>query len=84
MDKTLEQAVIETVAETLEKDPGGVTADMDFIADLGMDSLEVVEMVMALEDRFECEIPDEAVESIKTVGQAVEYIRRRRQEAVSG
>jgi len=84
MDKSIEQGVIETVAKTLERDPGGITRDMDFIADLGMDSLERVEMVMALEDRFECDIPDEAVENIKTVGQAVEYIQRRREEPVSG
>ncbi|WP_043887733.1 acyl carrier protein [Methylophaga thiooxydans] len=51
-----------------------VTADASFIDDLGADSLDTVELVMALEEAFECEIPDEEAEKITTVKEAVSYI----------
>lgn len=52
-----------------------VTEEAAFIADLGADSLDIVELVMALEEEFEMEIPDEEAEKIKTVGDAVKYIQ---------
>jgi acyl carrier protein len=50
------------------------TPQAKFIEDLGADSLDTVELVMALEEEFECEIPDESAETIKTVGDAISYI----------
>ena len=55
-------------------DPAQVTDDAAFVDDLGADSLDTVELVMALEEEFKLEIPDEEAEKITTVGQAVEYI----------
>ena len=51
-----------------------VALESRFVDDLGADSLDTVELVMALEDEFDCEIPDEEVEKIQSVGQAVSYI----------
>lgn len=51
-----------------------VTNEASFVEDLGADSLDTVELVMALEDEFECEIPDEEAEKIRTVQQAIEYV----------
>jgi len=51
-----------------------VTPDASFIDDLGADSLDTVELVMALEEEFDAEIPDEDAENLKTVGEAIKYI----------
>lgn len=66
--------VKELVADQLDVDAEKVTADANLQDDLGADSLDVVDLVMALEDEFEIEIPDEAVETIKTVGDIAKYI----------
>jgi acyl carrier protein len=66
--------VKEVVAEQLNVEPAEVHEDSSFIDDLGADSLDLVELVMALEDNFDMKIPDEDVEAIKTVGDAVTYI----------
>ena len=66
--------VKDLVVEQLDADADKVTLDANIQDDLGADSLDVVDLVMALEDEFEVEIPDEAVESIKTVGDIVKYI----------
>ena len=63
------------VVEQLDCDPAEVKEDSKFIEDLGADSLDVVELVMALEEKFDIEIPDEDAEKISTVGDAVEYIK---------
>ena len=52
-----------------------VTNEKAFVADLGADSLDTVELVMALEEEFECEIPDEEAEKISTVQAAIDYIK---------
>ena len=52
-----------------------VTPNASFVDDLGADSLDTVELVMALEEEFECEIPDEEAEKITTVQQAIDYIK---------
>ena len=52
-----------------------IANDASFVDDLGADSLDTVELVMALEEEFECEIPDEEAEKIQSVGQAVDYIK---------
>ena len=67
--------VKEVVIEQLDCDPAEVKEDSKFIEDLGADSLDVVELVMALEEKFDIEIPDEDAEKISTVGDAVEYIK---------
>ena len=58
-----------------------VTPDASFVDDLGADSLDTVELVMALEEEFETEIPDEDAEKITTVQQAIDYITERRNQA---
>lgn len=58
----------------LEQTPGKVTEKASFIDDLGADSLDNVELVMAFEEEFEIEIPDDAAEHIQTVGDAVKFI----------
>jgi acyl carrier protein len=62
------------VVEQLGVDAAQVTAQSKFVEDLGADSLDVVELVMALEEEFDIEIPDEDAEKIATVGEAVRYI----------
>ncbi|CCI26904.1 acyl carrier protein [Microcystis aeruginosa] len=67
--------VKKVVVEQLEvEDPSTVTPQASFADDLKADSLDVVELVMALEEEFDIEIPDEAAEQIDTVGKAVDYI----------
>ncbi|HEV2283327.1 MAG TPA: acyl carrier protein [bacterium] len=62
------------VVEQLGVDAAQVTPQSKFVEDLGADSLDVVELVMALEEEFDLEIPDEDAEKIATVGEAVKYI----------
>jgi len=66
--------VKDIVVEQLGVNPDEVTTEASFIDDLGADSLDTVELVMALEEEFECEIPDEDAEKITTVNEAVSYI----------
>ncbi len=66
--------VKEVVAEQLGVNIDEIKEDSKFVEDLGADSLDVVELVMALEEKFDIEIPDEAAESIATVADAVKYI----------
>lgn len=63
------------LAEQLDADADSITLETDIQDDLGADSLDVVEMLMSIEDEFEIEIPDEKIESLKTVGQVVDYIQ---------
>ena len=76
----VEGRVKEIVVEQLSVDPEQVTPQASFVNDLGADSLDTVELVMALEEEFDLEIPDEEAEKIATVGQAVEYIKTKLQE----
>src|SRR4029434_2306606 len=69
------------VAEQLGVKQEQVTNDASFVDDLGADSLDTVELVMALEEEFETEIPDEDAEKITTVQQAIDYINDRRAQA---
>ena len=64
------------VVEHLGVEPDKVTEDASFIDDLGADSLDIVELVMAFEEEFGIEIPDDAAESIVTVGDAVKFIEK--------
>ncbi|NLY75451.1 MAG: acyl carrier protein [Firmicutes bacterium] len=67
--------VKEIVVEQLGVDEEEVTEQASFVDDLGADSLDIVELVMALEEEFDLEIPDEDAEKIVTVGDAVNYIK---------
>jgi acyl carrier protein len=70
----IEQRVKKIVAEQLGVNEADIKNESAFVEDLGADSLDTVELVMALEDEFECEIPDEEAEKIRTVQQAVDYV----------
>jgi acyl carrier protein len=74
MDKKIFEKVKEIVVEQLEVDPSLVTPEASFANDLNADSLDTVELVMALEEQFNIEIPDEEAEKIATVKAAVDYI----------
>ena len=74
---SIEEQVNNIVAEQLGVKEEEVTNDASFVDDLGADSLDTVELVMALEEAFECEIPDEEAEKITTVQQAIDYIKAR-------
>ena len=69
----IEARVKKIIAEQLGVEEAQVTNEKSFVADLGADSLDTVELVMALEDEFEMEIPDEQAEKITTVKQAIDY-----------
>lgn len=69
------EKVKKIVADQLSVDPSEVTPEASFANDLGADSLDTVELVMALEEEFDIEIPDEAAEGIATVQAAVDYIQ---------
>lgn len=71
--------VKEIVVEQLGVDEADVAIESTFIDDLGADSLDIVELIMAFEEEFNIEIPDEAAEKIKTVSNAVEYIDKEKQ-----
>jgi acyl carrier protein len=71
----LEARVKEIIVEQLGVNPHEVVAGASFVSDLGADSLDTVELVMAFEEKFEIEIPAEEAEKIQTVGSAVEYIK---------
>ena len=70
------ERVIDIVAEQLGVDKVKITPETSFVDDLGADSLDTVELVMALEEEFDINIPDDAAEKIQTVGQAIEFIEK--------
>lgn len=70
----IEERVKKIVAEQLGVKAEEVTNEASFIDDLGADSLDTVELVMALEEEFDCEIPDEQAEGITTVQEAIDYV----------
>ncbi|HUF78852.1 MAG TPA: acyl carrier protein [Thermoanaerobaculia bacterium] len=72
----IEQKVKSIIVEQLGVDEEEVTLDASFTDDLGADSLDIVELVMALEEEFSIEIPDEEAENISRVREAVDYIQK--------
>ncbi len=72
---SVEERVKKIIAEQLGVEEDEVTPEASFVEDLGADSLDTVELVMALEEEFEIEIPDEDAEKILTVGKALDYIK---------
>jgi acyl carrier protein len=79
-DKSVEQMVKEIVVEQLSVSEEEVVAEASFVDDLGADSLDLVELVMVLEEKFNQEIPDEDAEKIQTVQNAIDYIKGHMQE----
>lgn len=71
---SVEERVKKIVVEQLGVNETEVTPEASFVDDLGADSLDTVELVMALEEEFDCEIPDDEAEKITTVQQAIDYI----------
>ena len=77
----IEERVIKIVVEQLGVEEKDVKRDASFVDDLGADSLDTVELVMALEEAFEAEIPDEDAEKIITVQDAIDYVKEHLDEA---
>ncbi len=71
----VEAKVKEIIVEQLGVDEAQVAAEASFIDDLGADSLDTVELVMAFEEKFDIEIPDEDAEKMRTVGDAIDYLK---------
>jgi acyl carrier protein len=74
-NNSIEERVKKIIIEQLGVKPEEVHNKASFVEDLGADSLDTVELVMALEEEFECEIPDEDAEKITTVQEAIDYIK---------
>ena len=73
-EKTIEQRVKDIIVEQLGVKPDQVTPEAKFIEDLGADSLDTVELVMALEEEFGNEIPDEKAEKLQCVGDVIKFV----------
>lgn len=73
--ENIEARVRKVIAEKLGVDEASIKNDAGFVEDLGADSLDTVELVMALEEEFNCQIPDEDAEKITTVQQAIDYVK---------
>ena len=71
----IEQKVIEIICEQLSVEESEVTRDASFVETLNADSLDIVELIMALEEAFSLEIPDEEAEKIRTVDDSIKYIQ---------
>jgi acyl carrier protein len=77
MADSTEDKVKEIIINELGVEPEKVTAEASFVEDLGADSLDTVELVMAFEEEFGLEIPDEDAENLQTVGDAIRYLREK-------
>ena len=77
MSENLEAQITEIICEQLDVQPEEVDGSKSFTDDLGADSLAIVELVLALEEKFDVKIPDDEVDGIKTVADAVAYIKQR-------
>lgn len=73
----IEKRVVEIIADQLGVEADKITPDAKFIEDLGADSLDVVELIMAFEEEFGIEIPDEDAEKIQTVGDVINYLKEK-------
>lgn len=78
--QSIEERLKEIIIKQLDANNKPVTLESSFINDLGADSLDIVELVMEFEDAFDMNIPDEDAEKIQTVGDAVNYIKERKQK----
>lgn len=77
MSTEVESQIIEIICEQLDVQADEVDASKSFMDDLGADSLAIVELVLALEEKFDVKIPDDEVDGLQTVGHAVSYITQR-------
>ncbi len=77
MAPSIEERLKELIVQQLGVDESAVVPEAKFVDDLGADSLDLVELIMALEDEYGIEIPDEDAEKIVTVGDAINYLRER-------
>jgi acyl carrier protein len=73
----IEERVKQIIVDQLGVDANEVTPEANFIEDLGADSLDTVELVMAFEEEFDIEIPDEDAEKMSTVGMAIDYLKKK-------
>ncbi len=80
-ENNLEAKVKEIIINELGVEPEKVTPEASFVEDLGADSLDTVELVMAFEEEFGIEIPDEDAERLQTVGDAIRYLKEHRGES---
>jgi acyl carrier protein len=80
-DKPIEEKVKDIIVEQLGVNPEQVTPTASFIEDLGADSLDIVELVMAFEEEFSVEVPDEDAEKLQTVGDVINYIKERAKQS---
>ena len=80
MTENIEERVKEIIVNELGVEPEKVTAEASFVEDLGADSLDTVELVMAFEEEFGIEIPDEEAEKLQTVGDAIRYLNTHQAE----
>ena len=76
-EKTIEEIVKDIIVEQLGVNPEQVTPTASFIEDLGADSLDTVELVMAFEEEFAVEVPDEDAEKLQSVGDVIKYIEEK-------
>ncbi len=74
--ETIEKKVKEMIVDSLGIDPEKINNESSFVDDLGADSLDTVELVMAFEEEFDVEIPDEDAEKLTTVGDAISYLEK--------
>lgn len=72
---SIEQEVIDIVSEQLGVDKNEIDPSKNFIEDLNADSLDLTELVMTFEERFDCEISEEEAEKLKTVGDVIKYVK---------
>ena len=79
-DKPIDQRVKDIIVEQLGVKPDQVTPEAKFIEDLGADSLDTVELIMALEEEFGIEVPDEQAEKLTAVGDVIKYIEEHQQK----
>lgn len=79
-EKTIKDKVRDIIVEQLGVNAEKVTPEASFIEDLGADSLDTVELVMAFEEEFSVEVPDEDAEKLKTVGDVIDYIEENAQK----
>ncbi len=77
MANSIEEQVKEIIAEQLGVEVETIKPESKFVDDLGADSLDVVELIMAFEEKFDIEIPDEDAEKIQTVGDVINYIKNK-------
>jgi acyl carrier protein len=78
---SIQQEVVDIIVEQLGVDANDVTAEKSFVEDLNADSLDLTELIMTFEERFGFEISEEDAEKLKTVGDVIEYIEKRRVNA---